>query len=299
MVRVLIFLVIGLLSVTLQVQAAAAEFLRTAEAVYQSTDKRVKIIISYDKLYSGIFISSGPEIDLQVFHPSKIPATESLHCFIRYNAGLGTYDKLFLGPKSFLIKGVATINLGFLRLTVDPEQPYLTIVYDNALGNKRPPEILGFSGLNVIVNNTGNIAAALLEANQFSKYRGLIDPYFIKFSENELRLFVKGDEVQLASIGLALESPKVCSRKGTVLLPRDDVERIKAIPNPRQREQELSRLLQDTKREGLFSDLVYLRSDEKAEIAYDAANGGRIYILKPASQKGKVQTCTVEELDFG
>ncbi|MDC0358416.1 hypothetical protein OAO01_06325 [Oligoflexia bacterium] len=256
-------------------QSAAAKFLKTSQGVYQNTvNLGVKIITTPE----GIFILEGQPIELQELDARKIPAQGALHAFIKYDSSTSRYVSLFIGSKSFSVKGSFTLHMGSIRITLDNNNPYCSIVFeDRDTTSKTAPDVLGILGIDPIVNSSGTFAVALLEANKFNEFRGLIEPYYLK----PQGLLLKQKVVTTASIGLALEQRRSqCLKKDSVLLLESEIKAVQAIRSKQARINKLNAILKKKRDKTLLQDLLILRTDPKATVGLDY-KAGKVYVIRP------------------
>lgn len=179
-----------------------AEFLRTAPGVYQSAGLRAKIIISQQ--VPGLFVFWGRETPLQQFSPEGLSDPESRHVFLKFSPSLNRYTALLAGGRELSIKGNFTMILGDIRLGVDNENPYVTAVSENRQ-QRKTPEIIGFIGINPVINAEGERAVALLEANQLGEYGDLIKPY--NFDGERVSLNEQPLSVSFLGIPITVKNP--------------------------------------------------------------------------------------------
>jgi len=276
-----------------------AEFLKTVsgpsssvDAVYQNTNKRLKVIISG----AGLFILNGPPTDLQFFNPAHILNASALHAFVKFDKSSNRYTALLAGRQRYRIKGSFTLLIDNVRLTIDNNNPYLSIVVNDSMASKSEPDILGVRGLSVIVNMRGQSAVALLEANQFSDYQEFIDPYVL---ENG-RVSLKNKELESSSIGLALEAPiSPCVKEDAILLNKDDILRIQRIKNEKARFLSLNAVLKEAKNSPVWDNMLILRTNEDAQgVSSIGYIDGKIYVMKVFSESQRGAICQVEKVSL-
>jgi len=254
---------------------ARAKFLKTSQNVYQSiTNLGVKVIISSE----GIFVVQGKPMELQEFDPKRILSKGALHTFIKFDFAKNRYSTLHVGSKQYSIKGNFTLHMGSIRITLDNNNPYCSIVLDDTkTAPKSAPDVLGILGLEAIVNSSGNFAIALLEANKFSEYRRLIKPYYLK----KEGLLLKGKPVSTSSIGLSLEQGRShCLEKGTVLLLESEIKEVQKIRGKKARLKRLNSFLKTNRDKKRYRDLLILRADPKATVGLDYKDG-KVYVIRP------------------
>ena len=292
----LFFLIIVML-VSFTVEFASAEFLRTGSGIYQSTGKRAKVIISQEQ--PGLFILFGPPIELQVFNPAELSKDPSQsHAFIKFDPKVNRYTSLVIGTREFRISGGFTLNLGSIRVTVDNSNPYCSIVQEKGEGAGAEPEILGLLGLSVIVNNTGQQAVALLEANQFGEYRGIVNPYEMK----EGNLFVGGKPLKTSVVGVSLEVKNPCLVPGAVVLSHESFEAARAAKGKDELKEILSEAVKQAKKRSPLVGLLKLRISPESIIVLDPIHG-KVQVVKkvtlPSAPNSNVTVCSTEEVNFG
>lgn len=305
-------LLTGLLLPLLFTHSATAQFVRTGDGVFQHTDELAKVIISSDDREPGVFVLVMPsdhKIRFQSFDPEKISAIQSanadtspavLHAFFRYDKALKRFTAVLIGATTYQIKGSLTLHMGGFRITIDNEEKaYLSLVYSDDVGETVEPDILGILNLAAIVNYSGNVAVALLEAHQFTRFSGLIAPYVI---EGDV-LKLEGKPVT-TSIGLALERDQnICQRstrsfrKRPIYLYQEDLSAIQKLSSQRSRIAALSRLIEDAEEIPPFKieNVLVLRADKKHFIGYYE---GEIFTVKPLKRTADWLTCVIEPVTF-
>lgn len=168
------------------------KFIETQIGVYQSSAKNLAVIVSYTE--PGIFIAKIPKTEIQIFDPEKI-TTNDTSIFISYDLKRDFYSKIHIEDKVFKIKGSLTINFGNIVIAIDNTNPYLTV------SDNKNEVILGFKGLEQVVNESGNVSLAFLEANQFNEYSDIISPLNLKNGN----LYLKNKIVDISAIGLSIQ----------------------------------------------------------------------------------------------
>ncbi len=272
-------------------QRASAEFLKTGPGVYQSTGKRAKIIIGQEQ--PGIFLLYGPEIDVQVFNPLDIKNESTIsHAFIRFDPQLNRYTALIVGKREYRIIGSFTLNLDKMRVTVDNNNPYISIVVDQ--DGQNPAEILGLLGLSTIVNYSGEKAVALLEANQFSEYKGVVSPYQIENGS----LLVKGQPINNNSVGLTLDLKNPCLKTGAIVLAKEDLESLGGAKSKDEGRQLFTNLVETSKKKNALKSLLKLQVTPESIIALDPIQGSVKVVRKTAASSPTTTICSIDEVKF-
>jgi hypothetical protein len=318
--------------VFLSAETSKAEIIQTSAGVLQSSDRRAKLIISHR--VPGIFILLGSPIDLQIFDPAQIelPAgglnasgagTSSssqgaavkgdsvTHLFVEYSPQLDRYTALHVGERSFRIRGGFSLHSDLggqrLRVTVDNNNPYLSVVYeplentgvspspeDGSAVSLKEPSIVGFRGIQTVVNKSGLRYVALLEANQFNQFKGLIEPYGLHSGV----LTLKGKEYSGSSIGVELEPQKnLCLTKGSSLIYQTQLSAIKGSSNREAALKELEGLLKASPSKDPFKGVLLLRINPTEILGLDY-NKERVITVRPLP-KAKQSICLVEEIPLG
>ncbi len=270
-----------------------AEFLKTGVDVYQSMGKRTKVIITNEP--SGIFLLYGPEVDLQVFNPAEVKNDEvQAHAFLRFDHEVNRYTALVIGKREYRVSGSFTLKLGNLRLTVDNSNPYCSIVVD-ALGKEgAKPEILGLLGLSAIVNFSGQQAVALLEANQLSEYRGVVDPYYVRDGQ----IYVKDRPIGSNALGIAFESRNECLSNRARIVPGEELRRISAAKSREDGKKALAALLEGASKKSPLRGLLRLRVMQDSLIAFDPSSGVINVVKKTGSGAQNPIICSMDEVRF-
>ena len=295
---------------------AHAEFIQTSSGVLQSSDRRAKMIVSYR--VPGIFIVLGEPIDLQLFDPAKLELPSSTpplnpaegkisesnspgitHLFVEYNPQLDRYSNLHVGQQSFRIKGGFTLHKELagqrLRVTVDNNNPYLSVVYEPVDGSSTSaPSIVGFRGIQTVVNKAGMRYAALLEANQFNQFKGLIEPYGLLSGV----LTLKGINFSGSSIGVELEPQKnSCLGKNSSFISQAQLSSLKNSSDRGAALKELESLLKTAPQQDPFKGVLLLRVNPSEILGLDYGRE-RVITVRPLP-KAKQSICIIEEIPLG
>ncbi len=297
------------LSSLLSPAEAQAEFVQTSPGVLQSSDLTTKVIISHR--VPGIFFLVGEPIDLQLFDPSGLESPENeaafpaVHMFIEYDAAQDRYVALHVGSRAFRIKGGFSLvipakhppkggNTWQQRITVDNNNPYLSIVHEPAGGSESAqPDILGFRGIQLVVKKTGQRNAALLEANQFNELKGLIEPYTL----NSGVLRFKGEDFTGASVGVDIEPAKnSCLQSGTSFLAQNEASGLRKSQDRSVALRELEELLKKGAAKDPFRGALLLRITPQEIIALDYRKN-RAMVVRPLP-KGAQPVCLIEEVSL-
>lgn len=274
--------------VILQPAALSAEFLQTGPGVFQNRTLREKVVVSYS--VPGIFVSSGSVIDIQLFDPSLLEVGNAQHVFIQYDPQTDRYVSLFLGRREHRIRGSLTVSLDRLRIAIDNNNPYLSVVVDE------DSSILGFQGTKQIVMADGEAAVALLEANQFNQFTDTVAPY----SYRDGRLFLKGRPVTRKSVGLRLRPPdNIClNEKKVIYISYEDIARIRKARSSSGRALLLEETLRRNKNYNPFKESLHLRIDKSSLISLNYLDGSVMQTKSMHSKFSKKTVCLVRELEF-
>ena len=272
--------------------AASAEFLRTNLSVYQGSDLHTKIIIS--RLEPGIMLASGPEIALQKFDPDRLQKPDTAHCFIRFDPKSNRYSALLVGNREYRLNGSASLVIGQMRVTIDNQNPYLSII-QNTVESGGKPGILGFTGIEPVINAVGEDAVALLEANKFSRYTNLIKPYDV--TPGGLKL--DNEPVAAEFVGVDLEVPlHPCAGKDAVVISREK----SGIPDDataQAREKLLSALAASRPGKNPLDQWLNLRTSDESIIAFDFESTAVKVVHKIAAPRLPKFVCIVDTREVG
>lgn len=273
--------------------ADTREFLETGPGVFQSTSLRERIIVSYDD--PGIFILSSVPIGIQEFNPEEIEADLSKHIFIAFDPATNRYTELIAGDQSYRINGSFTVLMSRMRIAVDNLNPYLTVSVEN------DQTIVGFRGLQTVVNATGDVALTFLEANQLDSYSDLIVPYDLKKEGTNQYLLLKDQKVSSKSIGLSLKPPRnTClDSPTTVYLTERDVARVKRIRNANERLVFLERAFQRNASNDPLAETLTLKITKDAVIHFNF-NELSIKRVSPMKNRfGSKTVCVINNFSLG
>ena len=276
-----------------------AEFLETQHGIYQNTKLLgVKVIVAHPHTSKpGIFIYSGPDSDLQLFEYSSLVRRESESAFISFNFANNTYDAIYFGQLKYDLAGSITIKFKDFRIGIDKNTPYLTIVVEKDLGRKGSvADILGFRGIQEVVNSSGDAPVTFLEANQLNDYSELIEPY--EYDGKVLRLKGKISDTS-RPIGLSLKPRKnVClDSNSAIFIESKYIKEIMALPNSRARSRKLETILirRNRKRDLLEDSLVLSSKDDMLlSLSYLDGTVKRIWPIKTRFNDKTV--CVTERL---
>ncbi len=280
-----IILFIGFISLTGSA-LADTRFLETAPGFFQSTSGQSRVIISQD--VPGIFILETSAIDLRSFDLQTLKPGDSKSSFIAFNAELKTYDRLMIADQSYSIRGNFQLELGNLRISLDTQTPYLTIL------ERSSQNLLGFRGLEQIIATNENLAVGLLEANQFSEFPELLTPY--KLIGNTLIL--NGQAPSSKQIGLLLPPSKnKCQTAPDVaLLSTASIENIKLIPDHQQRLKQLLAAIKNNPARKVLSHVILMRSSKDLLVGFDLQKKAIVRIVPLKSQINSTVVCKIEYL---
>lgn len=290
-----------LLASGLSLFASAAEaidqikFLQTAPRVFQDTTLTTKIIVSSD--VPGLLVVVGEPTEVQQFHPAYVRRGEKTQSFfIGFNEKNNNYTELFVGSKSYRLnaKGFFSAELGSTRISVDNSNPYLSIVREDP-DNKKAPAIIGFRGLSVVVNSSGNEVVALLEANQLSGLQGVVKPYQVV----ESGLMLAKSPVRTNLIGVAPQEVrnKCLDSEKVVFLDESDRQAIKAAS----KQEQLKLLAQIVGRdEGArtpFENSIILRITKDQIIALDYQRA-LAQVIRDMKSNSPYVLCSVTKIEL-
>ena len=245
-----------------------AEFLQTGPYVFQSTTRNERVIVSQS--VPGLFLLSSSNIELQLFDPAKVSDRESVHAFLRFDPIQNRFAALTIGRRIFRINGSFVINVGDMRVAVDNDTPYVSVVLVTSAS------ILGFKGLEMVVNQTGWEAIRLLEANQFNQYRNNTEPYWL----TKGGLYFKNQLLDLDFVGMSIAPPRnsCLEKKDLMYLTRGELEKVKSFSDDNLRLQELRRLSVKNRVAQLLKELLLLRVEGNSVVGLNYRNGD-VYVL--------------------
>lgn len=294
LVRLLVITVLSLVGLrSVPAHAEFKEFLETGPGVLQSTSLRERVIVSYDE--PGVLVLSTVPIGIQEFNPSLVESELSRHLFIAFDPATNRYTELSTGTERYRINGSFTIQMSRMRIAVDNLNPYLTISVE------ADQTIVGFRGLQTIVNATGEAPLTFLEANQLDDYSDLIVPYELKKDGNEQVLMLKGQPVTNQSIGLSLKPPRNACRdsRSAVFLSEADVRRVRGMRSADDRLQFLERSFQRNSRNNPLEDTLTLKVTRDVLIHFDF-NELAIKRVSPMKNRlGNKTVCVIHNFSIG
>jgi hypothetical protein len=248
-------------------ERACADFILTrASGVYQHTNGTSKVILGSKNDAQGIFVMVGAPIAPQEFNIETTPPDNIKHIFIRFDgqAQPPTYSEIVINDKSYKISGNLTINMGKTYVSIDNNNPYLTIVTEGA-NSGEPASILGFSGLNEIVKGAGAVAT-ILAANQLNpEVAKVIRPYAVENNE----LILNGKPVTTPDIGTFIRPESECLKPTSVVLLNTDLAKITAAKSEDERIQLLDKFMTDAKKSSPLQQHLVLKADQKSVILLD------------------------------
>lgn len=263
--RVWSSIVAGLLACS--APSANADFILTrASGVYQHSNGTSKVILGSKNDAQGIFVMVGAPIAPQEFNLETTPPEGMKHIFIRFDgqAQPPTYSEIVINDKVYKVSGNLTLNLGKTFVSIDNNNPYLTIVTEGSHSGEAA-SILGFSGLNEIVKGAGPIAT-ILAANQLNpEVAKVILPYTVE--NNELRL--NGKPVTTPVIGTFVRPENECLKPTSVVLFSTDLTKITSAKGEDERIQLLDKFLTEAKKSNPLRDHLVLKADLKSVILLD------------------------------
>lgn len=190
---------------------AHAEFIKTSAHVYQAADQKGRVIVS-QRVPGLYFTSSVTPVDIQQFDPEKLMNKDSDDVFVQFDPTINKYTSLFVREKQFKINGSFVMNIGSLKVTIDNQNPYCSIISEPE--KDVPPSVLGFHGTLEVVNAQGQEAVALFEANQLSEHKSLIKPYYVKGGA----LLVGDAPVTNSFVGVVMQDKSPCLAGDAVVL---------------------------------------------------------------------------------
>lgn len=265
------------------------QFLRTHDMVYQSTDGDVKVVaVQGSAAVEGVFVRSGPPVDIQTFSPAELTDEENHTAFFRYDSTTNRYTEIISGSTTIKIVGNFTLDLGNARVAIDNANPYMTIAKGNG--------VLGLVATSVVINND---KAALLQANQFSAYSDIIVPY----SLNKGSLTLKGKPVTSNVVGLTLDKPKHRCLKDAkpIYILRSALAEVQKIKEKGVRVATLNRIVKKNEAADLLKNVILIRipADTKEPIIGINYQGAvqKISLLNTKSTEKTV--CLIEDLSAG
>lgn len=270
-----------------------AEFLRTGPLTYQSTDKCSKVVVSQQE--PGLFIAYSCEQDIQTFDPALLLANTTTHLFVHFDPTFNRYSKVSVGPHEYRINGSLSILIsGNLRLTIDNNNPYLTLVtgdINNSSGapGREAPGVLGFKGLSEVVNAVG-LNALLLEATQFHEYRQLIVPY--ELSGQDLKLRGQSFNGDMVGVDLVVKNP--CLEKNSLILSRADLKAASQAPSVEAKKALLAKVVKSNSKKSPLANHLRLRITKEEVITLNYVSG-EIFLVRelPNFSEGR-SVCVME-----
>ncbi len=262
---------------------ARAQFIQTmASGVYQNSDGRTKVVLSTKPGARGIFVMVGPAVPPQEFNIESFPADGSTHAFIRFdeNAQPPVYSEVVINKKGYKIIGNLTIGIGpHTIISIDNNNPYLTVSTE-ATSQLEQPAILGFSGLNEVIREKGNVAL-LLAANQLDQgVARIIRPYLVEGGELKLN----GKPVSTPTIGTFIRPDNVCLDPSFVVLSAQQTAEIRDTKSHEQRIKKIEAFLKDNRKNDPLKDYLVLKADKKTVILLNVKekNIRQLYALSEA-----------------
>ena len=288
----------AIMSVTLLITTlcsiSSAEFLQTRAGIFQHDGLRHKVVITEQ----GIFFAETKPIPLQMFNPSSLKNSNTIHGFLYFDQDKNRYTKFSIKDKQYRIAGGFNLRLGDLSVKVDNNNPYVSFVSEGKKKNKKVSSILGVLGLSVVVNTEGNAVVALLEANtQFHSYKDVIKDYYQK----EDKLYLGDLPVSEDFIGVNLEGQRKsnpCTSSEAVILTSKEYEKLKTLRHDRNKGLLfLKRLMKSQSSNQLLGDLLFLRIDEQSVVALDYVQG-EIKIISKLPEANARTVCVIENISI-
>ena len=268
----------------LPVVDANGQFLQTSPGVYQSPTGSEKLVVSYS--LPGIFVITGKPMDLQLFDPAHLKKQNHKHIFIEYDSQFARYSTLWIGDRQYQIKGNFTLEMGGTRISVDNNNPYLSIVAD------KDSNIIGFRGLESVVNLNGEAAVALLEANQFNQQNKAIAPYL--WESGQLKL--QGATLKRPSVGLSIlpERNPCLAKTRVVYLTAAEINGLKQSSNE-ERLKKLDQKLKEQLSQNPLQKLLLVRISKDSIVALNYKDGS-VMLIKPLRHKyAEAVVCVANE----
>ena len=275
--------------------AAHADFILTrASGVYQHPNLTTKVILGTKPDAQGIFVMVGPAIGAQEFNLETTPGKDTKHVFIRFDAQAQppTYSEIVINQKVYKISGNLTLNIGpKTSVSVDNNNPYLTIVTSGSQAGEAP-SILGFSGINEIVNGSGPLAT-ILAANQLNpEVARVVKPYSLENDELQLN----GKPVTNTLIGTFTRPDNECLKPSSTILSSAEVSRIQGAKTEEERIQLLDQFMKESKKSSKLQQHLVLKADPKSVILLDIKekNVREMHAMVPKATRQKI--CVISDL---
>jgi hypothetical protein len=264
------------------------EIYGTGPGIFQSSSLREKFIVSRE--VEGIFIVFMQPTDFQLFDPSKIDEN-ALHVFFKYDSAESRFSKVVWGEHSLPINGDFTLKIGTMDVALanNYKSPYLTI----SIKDEKDPAIIGFKGLDLIVNQSSMEAIALLEANSFGESRAnFINPY--KFTKNGI--YLRGRELDVGFLGVGADESNLnpCLKDGTIFIHNEVLIKIQRMKRKSERLDALRSLAATNILMNLIDDLLFLRQTKSKIIALDYRTGDVLLMTCHNKMFMSVETVTLD-----
>jgi hypothetical protein len=272
--------------------AADLKFLKTGRGIFQSSSLREKLLISYDT--PGVFILSGPAIEIQNFTVENLKDDGFVHTFVRFDRRASRYSSLIVnGGEEYPIGDNLTFTIGStLRVNIDNTVPYLSVVALPEGNSREKAAVLSLAGLEYVASGSGQRAVQVLETNTRSEYRGLIEPYLVK----KEGLFLKGKKAENRQLGITFDlPPNPCLKRNTLFLTDVDLKRIISTRDRAKRLSYIERALGRKDNSRLIQSIYPLRIGTDEILAFDTTSGELRVIRNIKSKELPIQVCTIAD----
>lgn len=282
----------GWLTVIAYPSCAQADFIQTmASGVYQSTDGQTKVLLSTRPNARGLFVLEGPAVPPQEFSIENMPTDGTQHVFIKFddNAQPPMYSEVIINKKSYKISGNLTLSVGSHTIvSIDNNNPYLTVSTEPS-GPGASLAVLGFSGLNEVIREKGNVAM-LLAANQLdTEVARIIKPYIVADGE----LTMNGKPVTTPTIGTFVKPDNDCLNPGFIVLSAAQTTQIRATKSQEDRLRMIESFIKQNNRTDPLGGYLVLKADKKSAILLNVKEKN-IRQLYPLSVERKI--CIIADL---
>lgn len=254
---------------------------------------------------STLPLESGLSVESNGLGESQGLGSTFTHFFLEYDSSQDRYTSLRIGNDLYEVRGGFTIKitpfLGFgqlpagsgspnspphlvpeIKLTIDNNNPYASLVYESTAarsasqiaGKRFEPAILGFRGNSLVVNNFGDQNVALLSANEFNQYKGIIKPYILAAGQIMLNSKpLSASSGGIARIGVELPPQQnPCLESGARFVRHSQISEVLEEKEKRIRLQRLERLFSKASAmEDQLKGYILLSISDQQIIAYNPA----------------------------
>lgn len=286
-----------LISLWLLTSASAlqAEFLDTPGGVLFHTDKQLVVITVSSGDTTGFFFSfSAKSTQLQLYDPTALSEDNDQSFFVRFDLSQHRFSEIIRGTNTYRIRGSLTINMGSARISIDNNLPYLTVVAERA-DKPTQPDIIGFVGLNRVLNGSGRALAAIFEANQLSELKGIVEPYDLK----DGALHLHDSEIASRIIGFELQPSVVeCLNSDAIILNTNELQNLQHQKSESEKEVFLRTLVLKHNQSSPLQGLLVLhraRESDDASLLFDYKNS-KAQTLKLISKSNTHVVCLLNEV---